>query len=145
MQSCQCPCLDVFLDDVWMPNWSYMQLFVDILILKNSKSCLWVAYSVWKLLQPRCCCGAAQPGSRLQNDSQFISLFMHLLYCSCRDLRKHLFGRYKRGQKAEPAAAERRSRRSRSPVPEPTREGSAERRARIAEWSKKRREQGAAS
>lgn len=69
--------------------------------------------------------------------------FMHLKPIS-RDLRKHLFGRYKRAKKAEPAAAavDRRSRRSRSPAQEPVREGSAERRARIAEWSRKRREDG---
>lgn len=61
----------------------------------------------------------------------------------CRDLRKRLFGRYKRAEKKAAAAgggeAERPSRRSRSPERE-TRETSEERRARIAEWSRKRKE-----
>jgi hypothetical protein len=63
-----------------------------------------------------------------------------------RDLRKHLFGRYKRQKKDQPEeATERRSRRSRSPPREAARETSAERRARIAEWSRKFRESGPAA
>ena len=77
----------------------------------------------------------------------------HNHFSTCRDLRKHLFGRYKRQAKKaglsapqdEPAEEERRSRRSRSPPREQARENSAERRARIAEWSRKFKEQGAAA
>ena len=73
--------------------------------------------------------------------------FMHLKPIS-RDLRKHLFGRFKRGayKAAAPAAADagRSSRRSRSPARE-ERETSEERRARIQEWSRKRKEEAAAA
>ena len=68
------------------------------------------------------------------------------MHWPCRDLRKRLFGRYKRAEKKAAAAGGdtgRSSRRSRSPERE-KRETSEERRERIAEWSRKRKEAAAA-
>lgn len=63
----------------------------------------------------------------------------------CRDLKKHLFGRYQKEKRAAAAAsADRRGRRSRSPVAAVVRESSVERRERIAEWTRKRKEAAAA-
>jgi hypothetical protein len=57
-----------------------------------------------------------------------------------RDLKKHLFGRYRKERKQQAAGVERSSRRSRSPAAEASRETSEERRQRIAEWTRKRKE-----
>ena len=66
---------------------------------------------------------------------------------TCRDLRKHLFGRFKRKgatDRGAPQPTEGRGRR-RSRSPEPARETSEERRARIQEWSRKRKQEAAAA
>ena len=72
-----------------------------------------------------------------------IQLHIRLTRRRCRDLRKRLFGRYKRQAKArgapEPTVGQGRAR-SRSPERE-KRVTSEQRRARIQEWSRKRKEE----